>query len=45
VILPLDLPWLTTNYGIIRLAGRTASPLLVDFLNILRRVEDDIAVG
>jgi DNA-binding transcriptional LysR family regulator len=44
-VLPLALPWLTTNYGIIRLAGRTASPLLVEFLNILRRVEDDIAAG
>lgn len=38
-ILPLDLPWLTTNYGIVRLAGRTPSPLLVEFMSILREVD------
>jgi DNA-binding transcriptional LysR family regulator len=41
--LPLELSWLTTNYGIIRLAGRTPSPLLVEFMNTLREVEE--AVG
>jgi DNA-binding transcriptional LysR family regulator len=42
VILPLRLPWLTSNYGIMRLAGRTPSPLVVEFMNILRDVENDI---
>ena len=42
MILPLRLPWLTSNYGIMRLAGRTPSPLVVEFMNILRDVENDI---
>lgn len=41
-ILPLSPPWLTTNYGIMRLARRTPSPLVVEFVNILRKVEDTI---
>ena len=45
VILPLELPWLTTNYGMIRLAGRTPSPLLVEFMNLLRKVESEIRGG
>jgi DNA-binding transcriptional LysR family regulator len=44
-ILPLSPPWLTTNYGIIRLAGRTPSPLVVEFMNILRRVEEEVSAG
>lgn len=44
-ILPLDLPWLTTNYGIIRQAGRTPSPLVVEFMHILRKVENEIPAG
>ena len=44
-VLPLDLSWLTTNYGIVRLAGRTPSPLLVEFMNILRKVEDEISAA
>jgi DNA-binding transcriptional LysR family regulator len=39
VLLPLDLPWLTTAYGIIRLAHRTPSPAAVEFLELLREVE------
>ena len=41
-ILPLKLAWLTTDYGIIRLAGRTPSPLLVEFINLLRKVESEL---
>jgi DNA-binding transcriptional LysR family regulator len=39
VILDLDLPWLTTKYGIIRLANRTPSPAAETFIEILREVE------
>lgn len=38
-LLPLDLPWLTTNYGIIRLANRSPSPAAAAFIEILREVE------
>jgi DNA-binding transcriptional LysR family regulator len=41
-ILPLKLAWLTTDYGIIRLAGRTPCPLLVEFMHILRKVEGEL---
>jgi LysR family transcriptional regulator of gallate degradation len=43
VALPLALPWLETNYGIIRRADRTASPAAVAFMQILRDVEAAIA--
>jgi DNA-binding transcriptional LysR family regulator len=40
--LPLDLPWLKTGYGIIRLANRTPSPAAMAFMEILREVEAGI---
>jgi DNA-binding transcriptional LysR family regulator len=42
VTLPLDLPWLKTGYGIIRLANRTPSPAAESFMQILREVEAKI---
>jgi DNA-binding transcriptional LysR family regulator len=39
VLLPLELPWLRTSYGIIRLANRTPSPAAAAFIEILRTVE------
>lgn len=42
VILPIELPWLRTNYGIIRLANRTPSPAAKAFMRILREVEAGI---
>lgn len=42
VVLDLDLPWLTTKYGIIRLANRTPSPAAEAFTEILRAVEAEI---
>lgn len=42
VTLPLDLPWLKTAYGIIRLANRTPSPAATAFMEILREVEAQI---
>jgi len=43
VSLPLELPWLTTNYGIIRLGNRTPGPAAIAFMDILREVEAEIA--
>ena len=43
VTLPLDLPWLKTGYGIIRLANRTPSPAAMAFIEILREVEARIS--
>jgi DNA-binding transcriptional LysR family regulator len=42
VRLPLDLPWLETAYGILRLANRTPSPAATAFMEILREVEGGI---
>jgi DNA-binding transcriptional LysR family regulator len=42
VTLPLDLPWLETAYGILRLANRTPSPAATAFMEILREVEAGI---
>lgn len=42
VTLPLELPWLKTNYGIIRLANRTPSPAATAFMEILREIEAGI---
>jgi DNA-binding transcriptional LysR family regulator len=39
VRLPLQLPWLGTSYGIMRLANRTPSPAASAFIAILREVE------
>jgi DNA-binding transcriptional LysR family regulator len=43
VMLPLDLPWFKTGYGIIRLANRTPSPAATVFMEILRDVEARIS--
>jgi len=42
VMLAVDLPWLMTGYGIIRLANRTPSPAAMAFMEILREVEAEI---
>lgn len=42
VPLPLQLPWLKTNYGVIRLANRTLGPAARAFIEILREVESGI---
>jgi DNA-binding transcriptional LysR family regulator len=42
VALPLELPWVKTNYGIIRMANRTPAPAAVAFMEILREVEAEI---
>jgi DNA-binding transcriptional LysR family regulator len=42
VMLPLELPWLKLNYGIIRLANRTPSPAAEAFMHLLREVEAGI---
>jgi DNA-binding transcriptional LysR family regulator len=42
VALPLELPWLKTNYAVIRLAGRAASPVAEAFMQVLRDVEAEI---
>ena len=42
VLLPLELPWLRTRYGIIRLANRTPTPAAATFIEILREVEAGI---
>jgi DNA-binding transcriptional LysR family regulator len=41
-MLPLELTWLKTNYGIIRLANRTPSPAATAFMEILREVDAGI---
>jgi DNA-binding transcriptional LysR family regulator len=43
VLLPLELPWLTTRYGFIYLAGRTLAPSLQLFMAEVRAVESEIA--
>lgn len=42
VALPLELPWLKTNFGIIRLANRTPAPAAVAFMAVLREVESGV---
>ncbi len=42
VALPLELPWLKTNFGIIRLANRSPAPAAIAFMDILRDVESEI---
>ncbi len=42
VVLPLDLPTLTSNYGIISLAGRTPSPSALRFIDIAKRVDSQV---
>lgn len=43
VALDLDLPWFTTRYGFIYLAGRTLAPSLQLFMAQVRAVESEIA--
>jgi DNA-binding transcriptional LysR family regulator len=45
VLLPLDLPWLVTRYGIIQLARRTPSPAAAAFVQLLREVEGEVAAA
>lgn len=40
--LPLKMPWVKTNYGVIRLARRTPAPAAIAFMDILRDVESGI---
>ena len=42
VALKLELPWLRTNFGIMRLANRTPAPAAIAFMDILRDVESEI---
>jgi DNA-binding transcriptional LysR family regulator len=44
-LLPLNVPWLVTRYGIIQLARRTPSPAAAAFIKILRDVETGIAAA
>jgi DNA-binding transcriptional LysR family regulator len=41
--LPLNLPWLHTNYGFVRLRGRTPSPAALAFMASVREVEAALA--
>ena len=41
--LELKLPWVKTNYGVIRLARRTPAPATLAFMEILRDVECEIS--
>jgi DNA-binding transcriptional LysR family regulator len=41
--LPLTLPWLYTNYGFVRLKGRTPSPAALAFMARVREVEAALA--
>ena len=43
VLLPVDAPWLSINYGFITRRGRTLSPAAVAFMEIVRTIERDIA--
>ncbi len=42
VILPIELPWLVTNYGFIHRAGRTLAPSLEMFMAEVRAVENEL---
>ena len=41
--LPLDMPYLHTRYGMIRLQSRTPSPAAIAFMAQLREVEASLA--
>lgn len=41
--LPLTVPWLYTNYGFVRLKGRTPSPAALAFMDRVREVEAALA--
>ena len=38
-VLPVDLPWLTLNYGFIWRRGRSLSPAAIEFMEIVRGIE------
>jgi DNA-binding transcriptional LysR family regulator len=42
VFLPISVPWLHSNYGFIRLKGRTPSPATVAFMRHVLEVEEEI---
>ena len=43
--LPLELPWMHTQYGFVRLRGRTPSPAALAFMEKLREVEAALPRG
>lgn len=45
VMLPIDLPWLVTRYGIIQPARHTPSPSAVAFIDLLREIEAGIEIA
>ena len=45
VRLPIDLPWLRTDYGFIRLRDRTPSPAETAFMDLTRQVESEFVGG
>jgi DNA-binding transcriptional LysR family regulator len=42
VLLPLELPWLSLNYGFISKRGRTHSPAAKAFMDNVRQIEKDL---
>ena len=44
-VLPLTIPWFRSNFGIIRLAGRTPSPAEMAFCALLRQVETEVVAA
>jgi DNA-binding transcriptional LysR family regulator len=42
VFLPISVPWLHSNYGFIRLKGRTPSPATIAFMQRVLEVEEEI---
>lgn len=42
VMLPVDVPWLVTRYGIIQLARHTPSPSAMAFIDLLKEVEAEV---
>jgi DNA-binding transcriptional LysR family regulator len=45
VMLPIDLPWLVTRYGIIQPARHTPSPSAVAFVDLLQEIEAGIEIA
>jgi DNA-binding transcriptional LysR family regulator len=45
VFLPISAPWLHSNYGFIRLKGRTPSPATLAFMRRVLEVEEEISGG
>ena len=42
VLLPIELPWLSLNYGFISKRGRTHSPAAKAFMDNVRQIENDL---